>query len=145
MKCCGSSKVLLPWHLIDQKVQIKVKAKSKPEGKNGANSFELDNGHASKVQPVGSTGDQCLCYLLCKYCYEFGDVFILMPSWNFYGDIWSLYSLVLNDIISTSTMTMTKLYVSTSDCDVYWYKFVASFSFEWLHVMVGVIYSYDQG
>nr|CAB3462245.1 unnamed protein product [Digitaria exilis] len=38
-----------------QKVHIKVKAKSQAEGKNGANTFELDNGHGSKVQPIGST------------------------------------------------------------------------------------------
>ncbi|KAF8661189.1 hypothetical protein HU200_057302 [Digitaria exilis] len=39
----------------NKKVHIKVKAKSQPEGKNGANTFELDNGHGSKVQPIGST------------------------------------------------------------------------------------------
>jgi hypothetical protein len=57
-----------------------VKAKSQPESKNGANTFELDNGHVSKVQPIDSTGDQSLCYLLCKCCYEFGDIFMLMLS-----------------------------------------------------------------
>ncbi|PAN21228.1 hypothetical protein PAHAL_3G451300 [Panicum hallii] len=40
----------------NQKVHIKVKAKSQPESKNGANTFELDNGHVSKVQPIDSTG-----------------------------------------------------------------------------------------
>jgi hypothetical protein len=88
--CCGSSKVLLPWHLIDQKVHIKMKAKSQPESKNAANTFELDNGCASKVHPIDSTGNQSLC--CCKYCYEFGDIFILMPSFplNFLRGRWSL-------------------------------------------------------
>ena len=66
--------------MIDQKVHIKVKAKSQPESKNGTNTFELDNGHVSKLQPIGSTGDQSLCYFLCKCCYEFGDIFIHMLS-----------------------------------------------------------------
>ncbi|KAJ1265585.1 hypothetical protein BS78_08G087300 [Paspalum vaginatum] len=39
-----------------QKVHIKVKAKAQPESKNGVTSFELDNGHLSKVQPLGYTG-----------------------------------------------------------------------------------------
>lgn len=39
----------------NQKVHIKIKARSQPESKNVANSFELDNGHATKVQPIDST------------------------------------------------------------------------------------------
>ncbi|CAM0147668.1 unnamed protein product [Urochloa decumbens] len=39
----------------NQKVHIKVKAKSQPESKNSANTFELDNGRVSKVQPIDST------------------------------------------------------------------------------------------
>jgi len=59
---------------IDQKVHIKVKAKSQPESKNVANSFELDNGHATKVQPIDSTGDQSLCCFLSKCCYQSGVI-----------------------------------------------------------------------
>ena len=66
--------------MIDQKVHIKVKAKSQPESKNGANTFELGNGHVSKLQSIDSTGDQSLCYFLSECCYEFGDIFILMLS-----------------------------------------------------------------
>lgn len=40
----------------NQKVHIKVKAKSQTESNNIANSFELDNGHVTKVQPIDSTG-----------------------------------------------------------------------------------------
>ncbi|CAL4906262.1 unnamed protein product [Urochloa decumbens] len=39
----------------NQKVHIKVKAKSQPESNNSANTFELDNGRVSKVQPIDST------------------------------------------------------------------------------------------
>ncbi|KAG0521079.1 hypothetical protein BDA96_08G130000 [Sorghum bicolor] len=39
----------------NQKVHIKVKAKCQPESKNVANSFELDNGHATKVQSIDFT------------------------------------------------------------------------------------------
>ena len=53
---------------IDQKVHIKVKAKSQPESKNVANSFELDSGHAT------STGDQSLCCFLTKYSYQSGVI-----------------------------------------------------------------------
>lgn len=55
---------LLPWHLIDQKVHIKLKAKSQSENKNIANGFELDNVLANKVQPIGSTIDQSKHYFL---------------------------------------------------------------------------------
>uniref|UniRef100_A0A0E0FCV5 SAGA-associated factor 11 n=1 Tax=Oryza meridionalis TaxID=40149 RepID=A0A0E0FCV5_9ORYZ len=44
--------------LTNQKVHIKVKAKSQSENKNIANGFELDNVLANKVQPIGSTIDQ---------------------------------------------------------------------------------------
>ncbi|XP_006664078.1 uncharacterized protein LOC102713147 [Oryza brachyantha] len=44
----------------NQKVHIKVKTKSQSENKNIANGFELDNVHASKVQPICSTTDQRL-------------------------------------------------------------------------------------
>ncbi|CAN6356356.1 unnamed protein product [Urochloa humidicola] len=40
----------------NQKVHIKVKAKSQPESKNSTNTFQLDNGRVSKVQPIDSTG-----------------------------------------------------------------------------------------
>ncbi|XP_039802147.1 uncharacterized protein LOC120666377 isoform X2 [Panicum virgatum] len=46
----------------NQKVHIKVKAKSQPESKNGANTFELDNGHVSKLQPISSTGLKTLVH-----------------------------------------------------------------------------------
>ncbi|XP_062203564.1 uncharacterized protein LOC133905814 [Phragmites australis] len=39
----------------NQKVHIKVKAKSQHESKKSANNFELDNGHV-RVQPIDSTG-----------------------------------------------------------------------------------------
>ncbi|KAK8458351.1 hypothetical protein SEVIR_3G361300v4 [Setaria viridis] len=41
--------------VISNGIHIKVKAKFQPESKNGANTFELDNGRASKVQPIDST------------------------------------------------------------------------------------------
>ncbi|BAF29957.1 Os12g0536200 [Oryza sativa Japonica Group] len=44
----------------NQKVHIKLKAKSQSENKNIANGFELDNVLANKVQPIGSTIDQRL-------------------------------------------------------------------------------------
>jgi hypothetical protein len=59
---------------IDQKVHIKVKAKCQPESKNVANSFELDNGHATKVQSIDFTGDQSLFCFLSKYCYQSGVI-----------------------------------------------------------------------
>uniref|UniRef100_A0A0E0FNX3 SAGA-associated factor 11 n=1 Tax=Oryza nivara TaxID=4536 RepID=A0A0E0FNX3_ORYNI len=46
--------------LTNQKVHIKLKAKSQSENKNIANGFELDNVLANKVQPIGSTIDQRL-------------------------------------------------------------------------------------
>ncbi|XP_039839622.1 uncharacterized protein LOC120699668 isoform X1 [Panicum virgatum] len=46
----------------NQKVHIKVKAKSQPESKNGANTFELGNGHVSKLQSIDSTGLKTLVH-----------------------------------------------------------------------------------
>ncbi|KAG8048865.1 hypothetical protein GUJ93_ZPchr0009g2169 [Zizania palustris] len=44
----------------NQKVHIKVKTKSQHENKNTTNGFELDNGHANKVQAIDSLADQRL-------------------------------------------------------------------------------------
>jgi hypothetical protein len=64
---------LLPWHLIDKKIYIKVKAKSQSENKNTVIDFELINGNTN--QPLNSTADQSKWYFLSNSIWW---VFILL-------------------------------------------------------------------
>lgn len=74
---------------IDQKVHIKVKAKSQTESNNIANSFELDNGHVTKVQPIDSTGDQSAAF--CRIVINIVSFNPPLFSLTFSRVIWPVY------------------------------------------------------